>query len=542
MAFREVSVNEIREVLRVWLGVPGLPAPGYRRIAAHCGVDRKTVRRYVEAAQAAGLRRDSDVSSVDDGLIGMVAEAVRPVRPDGHGAAWEQLIAFEEQITTWVAGDGEQRPLTITKIQTLLDRRGCVVPYRTLNRFASERCGFGRKDTTVRVSDGDPGVECQIDFGYLGMLTDTGDGRRRKVHALIFTAVYSRHMFVWLSYSQTLAAVIAGCQSAWEFFGGVFAVLIPDNLKPVIAAADAVNPRFTQGWLDYAGHSGFLTDPARVRSPKDKPRVERTVQYVRRNFWDGETFTSLEQAQQAATAWCERTAGTRIHGTTCARPVEVFTAEEQPLLLAMPGIYDVPVFKGVKVHRDFHAEVGKALYSLPEQWIGIVLDVRADSELVKFYHRGTLVKVHPRQPPGGRSTDRSDLPEHKVGYALRDLKGLIAACAAHGPNIGIYAERILDDPLPWTRMRTVYRLQGLVRRYGADRVDRACALSLDLDVVSVNKIASMLERATESATPALPRAVGQSATRFSRDPSEFSPKTTSLTVVVDADPEGDLLK
>jgi transposase len=93
------------------------------------------------------------------------------------------------------------------------------------------------------------------------------------VHALIFTAVYSRHMFVWLSYSQTLAAVIAGCEAAWEFFNGVFAVLIPDNLKPVIAAADAVNPHFTQGWLDYAGHAGFLTDPARVRSPKDKPRV-----------------------------------------------------------------------------------------------------------------------------------------------------------------------------------------------------------------------------------------------------------------------------
>jgi len=44
MAFREVSVNEIREVLRVWLGVAGLPAPGYRTIAAHCGLDRKTVR------------------------------------------------------------------------------------------------------------------------------------------------------------------------------------------------------------------------------------------------------------------------------------------------------------------------------------------------------------------------------------------------------------------------------------------------------------------------------------------------------------------
>src|SRR3546814_20835880 len=64
-------------------------------------------------------------------------------------------------------------------------------------------------------------------------------------------------------------------------------------------------------------------------SPKDKPRVERAVQYVRRNFWDGETFTSLQQAQQAATVWCRDTAGTRIHGTICARPLEVFTAAEQ---------------------------------------------------------------------------------------------------------------------------------------------------------------------------------------------------------------------
>lgn len=75
-----------------------------------------------------------------------------------------------------------------------------------------------------------------------------------------------------------------------EFFGGCFKVLVPDNLSPVVADADAVNPRFTVGWLDYAQHCGFATDPARVRSPKDKPRVERTVQYVRSNFFAGEEF------------------------------------------------------------------------------------------------------------------------------------------------------------------------------------------------------------------------------------------------------------
>jgi transposase len=79
----------------------------------------------------------------------------------------------------------------------------------------------------VRVADGEPGAECQLDFGYLGLLTDPVAGRQRKVHALIFTAVCSRHMFAWLSFTQTLAAVIAGCEAAWAFFGGVFKVLVP---------------------------------------------------------------------------------------------------------------------------------------------------------------------------------------------------------------------------------------------------------------------------------------------------------------------------
>ncbi|ADU47390.1 Integrase catalytic region [Intrasporangium calvum DSM 43043] len=521
MGFREVSVSEVREVLRGWLDGAGL-----RTVAERAGVDRKTARRYVQAAQEAGLDPAAGWDALDDGLVGQVVVAVRPVRPNGHGRAWEALLAHEEQIRAWVAGDGKDaKPLSIVKIEELLARQGTVVPYRTLHRFATERCGYRAKESTVRVNDGEPGAELQVDFGQMGYLTDQ-DGRRRKVHALIFTAVYSRHMFVWLTHAQTLAAVIAGCEAAWAFFGGVFKVIVPDNLKPVVTDADAVNPRLSQGWLDYAQHAGFVTDPARVRRPKDKPRVERTVQYVRGNFWAGESFTDLADAQVAASRWCAQRAGMRIHGTIQARPIEVFLQAEAPVLLPAPDAYDVPIFARVKVHRDFHVEVAKSLYSLPEQYLGQHLDVRADSELVKLYQRGALVKTHPRQRPGGRSTDPADLPEHQASYALRDLARLIGTCAGHGANIGIYAERILDDPLPWTRMRAVYRLLGLVRRYGPDPVEQACDRALQLDVISVTKIASMLERATEHTTPTLPTATAATTTRFARQPTEFMSRTT----------------
>ncbi|MGH3906963.1 MAG: IS21 family transposase, partial [Pseudonocardiaceae bacterium] len=209
----------------------GRAADGRRTL----GVDRKTARRYVEAAVEAGLCREAGPEALTDELVGAVIAAVRPARPDGHGGSWEALAAREEQIRAWVGKDG----LSIVEDRGVAGPLGCVVPYRTVHRFAVERCGFRVKSTTVRVADGEPGVECQIDFAQIGFLLDAETGRRRRVHALIFTAVVSRHMFVWLTYSQTLAAVIAGCEAAWEFFGGVFKVLIPDNLKAVVTDADA---------------------------------------------------------------------------------------------------------------------------------------------------------------------------------------------------------------------------------------------------------------------------------------------------------------
>jgi hypothetical protein len=512
--YREVSVIEIREVLRAWMS-----GAGTRTVAARAGVDRKTARRYVDAAVAAGLDRDCGVEQLTDELISAVVTAVRPDRPQGHGQPWEALCANHDRISSWVK-DG----LTVVKIEDLLARHGVIVPQRTLHRYCAERTDYrGRRGGTVPVADGEPGVECQIDFARMGMLTDSVTGRSRVVHALIFTAVFSRHMFAWLTFSQTLEALIDGCEAAWRFFGGVFRVLVPDNMSAIVAHADSVNPRFTFGWLEYAQARGFGTDPARVAHPQDKPRVERMVQYVRNNFFTGEQFADLADAQAHAEAWCAEKAGQRIHGTTCARPAVVFAEAEAPLLLAAPAApYAVPIYAEVKVHRDYHVQLGKALYSIPEPYRGQTLSARADSELAKFYHRGKLVKTHPRQPPGGRSTDPADLPAAKTVYAMRDLARLIATATEHGTNVGIYAERLLDHDLPWTKMRQVYRLLGLVKRYGPAPTDIACGRALDLDVVSVAKIAAMLAKATENTPTPPPRAAsGLAPARFARDPGEY---------------------
>ncbi|HEY2265620.1 MAG TPA: hypothetical protein VGL33_03390 [Streptosporangiaceae bacterium] len=152
---------EIREVLRSWLAGAGL-----RTVAAQAGVDRKTARRYVEAAVAAGLARDGGIGQLSDELVGQVVEAVRPVRPGGHGQGRDSLESCLAEIRAWV-----KQGLTVVKIGVLLERQGVAVPYRTLHRFCAERCGYGRSAaTTVRVL---PGVEDADDSG-----AGDADGRK----------------------------------------------------------------------------------------------------------------------------------------------------------------------------------------------------------------------------------------------------------------------------------------------------------------------------------------------------------------------------
>ncbi len=452
MGFREVSVVEVREVLRAWLQGAGL-----RKAAERAGVDRKTARRYVAAAEAAGLVRDVGVGAVTDELVGQVVDAVRPARPDGHGGSWELLLAHEEQIRAWVKGGDGRDPLSVVKMEELLARRGVRVPYRTLHRFAVAQCGFRVRPGTVRVADGAPGVECQLDFAQLGLLVDPQTGKARRVHALIFTAVLSRHMFVWLTYSQTLPAVIAGCEAAWAFYGGCFQVLIPDNMKAVVTNADAVNPQLSTGWLDYAQHVGFATDPARVRSPQDKPRVERAVQYVRGNFWAGECFTDLADAQARVEAWCRQRAGMRIHGTTARRPVEMFTELESGCLLPVPD----PV-------RRAGVHPGQGAPRLPRRdRQGVVLGAR------------TPARGAPGRPCRLRAGHAVHHRRARRGPAGQDPPAPTARRAVHRPGRPARAQGRLRAARPVPADHRLRRARAAHRHLRRAAVGRAAAVDAD---------------------------------------------------------------
>ena len=257
--FREVLVVEVGEVLRQWQ-----MGRTQRGIARMVGLDRKTVARYLVAAKAAGVSQDG--KGVGAEQLGMVVAALRPGRQGGHGPSWEELDGQRAFLAEQL-GAG----LRLTKILRLLRRRGMVVSYRTLHRFCVAELDFGRsRQETVRVADCEGGCELQVDFGRLGLVGPHW-GKRRVAKGMVFTACLSRHQFCWPTYGEQLAEVIEGFEEAWSFFGGVFRVVIDDNLKGVVLEADALHPRLNPGFLEYAQERGFVIDTCMVRKPTHYP-------------------------------------------------------------------------------------------------------------------------------------------------------------------------------------------------------------------------------------------------------------------------------
>ncbi len=210
MAYREVSRVEIAEGVRRWQS-----GMSQRQIATGTGLSRATVRRYIDAAVEAGLARDGPAPSEEQltRLAGLSLTGPRRVETPTE----EMLDPWAEQIYEWLTADR----LQLTRIHELLADRGCRVSYMSLRRFIVRRGWRRRSPATVRMGESAPGEVAEMDFGRLGLMEDPETGRRRAVWALRSVLSYSRHGFVWPTFSQKLVDVIEGLEAAWAFFDGV---------------------------------------------------------------------------------------------------------------------------------------------------------------------------------------------------------------------------------------------------------------------------------------------------------------------------------
>lgn len=517
MAHKEYGVTDILDILR-----RAGAGDSQRKIARATGMDRKTVGNYLRMATEHGFQPglpESDLLEIATAAFRAVhAPADTPTTP----VSWEPLLPHRETLSDWLEREG----LTLTKAHIKLGRIGVDVTYSSLYRFARQELGFGGPKVTVRMAPTLPGEVAQVDFGKLGLVFDPETGRRRNLHALVVTLVFSRHQYVYLTHRQDLDALITGIEEAWEFFGGVTRRVIIDNMKAAVVKADRYEPVFNRTFQEYSHHRGFIIDAAVAGHPEGKACVENQIKYVQSNFFAGEDFTGRDHAQAQAIQWCRTTAGLRLHGTTRKRPLVVFEEEELAALLPLSAErFDVPVWGRCTVHRDHHVRFRNALYSVPTRYVGKEVEVKGTKALVRIYYQGELIKTHGKATPGKRSTDYGDYPKEKSAYAMRDVNYYLRTAAERGPKQGEFMAELLSGDVPWTYIRQAQSFLRLSDKYGSARVEAACTRALLFGLTNVKRVEAIVKQSLErEAAPPRPAAkiVPLPQARFQRDAGYFS--------------------
>ncbi|MFB7293214.1 IS21 family transposase [Actinacidiphila glaucinigra] len=464
-------------------------------LSASLGVDRKTIRKYLAPAEAAGMAPGGPVMAEADwaGLIkGWFPElADKRLRQ----VTWPEIDKHGDYIKSLLG------TVTVSTIhQRLRDDHGLTVSVSSLRRWiaATLPAETKRSQVTVLRDEVEPGLEAQIDYGFLGQWIDPRTGKRHRIWAFVMVLPCSRHMFIRPvihldQYAWTQAHV-----EAFRFFGGVPRRLVPDNLRTGVDKPDLYDPKINKAYAELAAHYGALVDPARAGRPKDKPRVERPMPYVRDSFWRGREFISLEQMQSEALRWSREVAGRRqCRPLGGAAPAQVFEAVKAGTLLPLPKTpFVLARWSTATVGPDIHVKAGRTLYSVPWKLIGKRLDVRSTAAFVQIFDSGELVKTHAALEQGKR-TDPGDYPPEKIAFHMRTPLW----CRTQSEQVGTACREVIDGLLEVNalyRLRAAQGILGLRKKYGESRLEAACAKALTAGDPSYRTVKGILVAGTES--------------------------------------------
>jgi transposase len=478
-------VRDITEILIHWQA--GRPM---REIARSLDVDRKTIRKYVGVAASLGYQPGQSVLSSAEWSVILSQQAEHLVDPVSRSAVFSEIARFHEAI---VAGLATNRASTVW--QRLHDEQGLCASLRSFRRYLVHTVPEYRQRSqpTVLRDDPPPGQEVQIDYGYLGTWTDPQDGKRIRLWAFAMVFSYSRHLFVRVVTKMDQQSWLDAHVAAFAFFGGVPTLLIIDNLKTGVLRSDLYDPQFNRGYEELSRHYGTLIDPCRSGHPKDKPRIERPIPYIRDSFFAGRTFGSLREINAVAEKWCLSVAGERVHGTTHQRPLTLFQQEEAPTLRRLPAqSFELVTWTHAKVA---HVQVARVLYSIPYRYIGKTLSVRLSATTAEFYLDYALVKTHLRSH-GRRQTDWDDYPADKARFYQRTPDWCRTKAATLGPEVSQVVDGLLDQHA-LHYLRQCQGIIGLAEKYGPGALNAACQRALAFGDPSYRTIRNILHKGFE---------------------------------------------
>ncbi len=423
-----------------------------RGIARQLGISRHQVARVLAAHQA----------DRDQGSRGALP------RPKQKRAS--SLDEYQEQLAQLLA---RYPNITAVRAHEELVKLGFAGGYGIVKRRLRELRGARKAEWVQRFETG-PGVQAQMDYSTY-TIDFTTEGRRR-VHLFSYLLAYSRRQYLNFVESQDFSTTTREHKRAFEYFEGVAATCLYDNMKVVVTRYDGDEPVYNTRFLAFATHYGYRPVACRPRRSQTKGKVERPFHYVETNLLNARTFQSLEHLNDVLRWWLREKADVRIHRETGERPIDRYQ-KEQPYLIPLPTHpYDTAevVYRCVSV--EGWIVYCQNRYSVPWRYIGLTLPVRiTEQELIVYGPHIEEIARHPlfaRHLSGQAHLEKEHQPRDDSEKKYEVLK-------QRYQELGPAAERFLE---------------GLIkhRRYGKDEAHKILAL---LETYHRHDLLTAIERA-----------------------------------------------
>lgn len=482
MPAKRVSMRNVKEILRLRFD-GGL---SHRAIGRSVGISASTVGDLLSRAHAAGV--------------------VWPLPPELDEAALEARLYPPDP-----PGPGVLVPPDWSYVHRELRRKGVTLmllwqEYKAAHpedgyqysRFCDLYQDFEKKVDVVMRQVHRAGEKAFVDWSGDGpVITDPTTGEERRAELFLAVLGASNYTYAEVMPSQELRHWIQAHIHAYEYFGGVPALTVPDNTKTAVTEPCRYDPILQATYQEMAQHYDTAILPARSRKPRDKAKVEGAVLVAQR--WilaalRNHRFFGLDQANEAVWQKLEELNDRPFQKLDGTRRV-LLEMLDRPALRPLPSTrYEYAEWRRPRVNIDYHVEVEGHFYSVPYQLVHERVDARVTSMTVEVLYKGRRVHAHERAYGPGYTTVREHMPKAHQQYLEWTPSRILRWAADTGPNTVKVAEKIMAlRAHPEQGYRACLGILRLGRRYGKERVEAACARAVALGVYGYRNIHSMLK-------------------------------------------------
>lgn len=298
-----------------------------------------------------------------------------------------KLDPYKHQIDLWL----QEAPYSAVRIHEKLMEQGFEGKYTIVKQYVSSKKGEFEEKATVRFETM-PGLQGQVDWAHFENYCVLQNGKVRKLYCFLMILGYSRARYIEFVTDMTTNTLIKCHINAFRYLGGYPEEILYDNMKQVVIKRllkqdeSELNKQFE----DFAGFYGFKPILCRPYRGQTKGKVERTVSYVRSNFMTGITYSSLDDLNGKAIAWCNKV-NAKIHSTTNEIPFE--RLKKEPLSL-LKREYIIDKLNYRKVEKDCLISYANNRYSVPSEYVGKEVAVIVLDNVLTVYYQGKQIALH----------------------------------------------------------------------------------------------------------------------------------------------------